>query len=76
MRDWYNLIINVMLWGFFTVPWLWSVSGTLGNVFFDLGLKLKPGHTKTFFQDTMHGVFFLLLQYFVSLALNKPWEIF
>jgi len=73
LRDWYDLVMNVMIWGWGMPASLWYFSGSvlayLNGV--DLTEQILP-----YFNDTLQGAIFLIMQHFLSAAMNKGFELF
>lgn len=73
LNDWYDLVLNVMIWGWGMPASLWYFSGSV-LAFFN-GVDL-PEQTLPYFNDTLQAAIFLIMQHFLSAAMNKGFEIF
>lgn len=73
LNGWYDLVLNVMIWGWGMPASLWYFSGSVLAYFNGVDLAEE---TLPYFSDTLQGAIFLVLQNFLSLAMNKGFEIF
>jgi hypothetical protein len=73
MKDWYNLVLNVIIWGSSLPASLWYFSGSV--LAFINGVDLTE-QSLPYFNDTLQAMIFLIIYHFCSAAINKGFELF